>query len=126
MKFTGLYLFKTRKVWNVIYWQCFLKAFENRNGKLLFFRSNHLKSSVKKSFLKISQISQENTCVRVYFNKFTCLRLATLSKETLTYVFSCEFSEIFKNTFFFFFVRRPPDNFFWILQMKIKLLKEKF
>ena len=42
-------------------------------------------------FLEISQNSQENICARVYnFNK----------KETLAQVFSCEFCEISKNTFF--------------------------
>ena len=72
MKFTGfykkqsVYLFKTKKVWNVIYCQCFLKPFQNRNGKLLrFFRSRHLRSSVKKGILEISQNWQGNTCVIV-------------------------------------------------------------
>ena len=46
--------------------------------------------SVKKLFLKISQNSQENTCVGASFIK----------KETQTQVFFCEFCEIFKNTFF--------------------------
>ena len=66
MKFTGfykkqvfMYLFKTRK-------ECFLKAFENRHGTLLrFLCSSHLKSSMEKMFLRISQNSQENTCIRV-------------------------------------------------------------
>ena len=43
----------------------------------------------KKVFLKIVQNSQENTCVR---DSFLMKRLAQ--------VFSSEFSEIFKNTFF--------------------------
>ena len=60
------YLFKTRKVSNVICYQCFLKAFENQNGKLLwFFWNSHLRSSVKKGIIKISQKSQANTCVGV-------------------------------------------------------------
>ena len=42
----------------------------------------------KKSFLKISQSSQKNTCAGVYIIK----------KENLTQVFSCEFCETFKNT----------------------------
>ena len=44
----------------------------------------------KKVLLKISQNLQENTCARVY----------TLKKEILERVFSCQFYEIFKNTFF--------------------------
>ena len=47
--------------------------------------------SVKKVFLEISQNSQENTCARVSF---------LIKNETLAQVFSCEFSEISKNTFF--------------------------
>ena len=46
--------------------------------------------SVKMFFVKISQNSQENTCTRDSF----------LIKLTLAQVFSCEFCEIFKNTFF--------------------------
>ena len=57
--------------------------------------------SVKKVFLKISQDSQENTCARVCFlNKVTSLTLQLYQKETLAPVFSNEFCEIFKNTFF--------------------------
>ena len=63
-------LFKTKKVCNVIYCQSFSNAFENGNniqqGKLLrFLWSSHLRSSIKKVILKISQNSQENTCVGV-------------------------------------------------------------
>ena len=45
----------------------------------------------------VPQNSQENTCTRVsFFNKV---------EETLAQVFSCEFCESFKNTFFY---RTPP------------------
>ena len=119
-----LFLFKTRKVRKSK--ESFLRAFENRNGKLLrFLWSSHLRSSVRKSILKISQNSQENTCVGVSFliNLHASGLQLYQKKETPTQVFSCEFSEIFKNPFFF---RTPRDNCFWILQMKIKLLKTKF
>ena len=49
--------------------------------------------SAKKVFLKLSQNSQENTCVRVSF----LVKLQALDSGIL---FSCEFCEIFKNTFF--------------------------
>ena len=45
--------------------------------------------SVKKAFLEISQNSQENTEACNF-----------IKKETLAQVFSCEFCEISKNTFF--------------------------
>ena len=44
-------------------------------------------------FLEISHNLQKNTCARVSFFNFT-------KKEALAQVFSCEFCEILKNTFF--------------------------
>ena len=64
-------------------------------------KSSHRRCSIKKVFLKISENSQENTCVRASF--LINLQAETcnfIKKETLTQVFSCEFSEIFKNNFF--------------------------
>ena len=52
--------------------------------------------SLKKVFLKTSQNSQENTCVRVSF---------LIKLKTLGLVFSCEFWEISKNTFSY---KTPP------------------
>ena len=51
----------------------------------------------KKKFLEISQNSQENSCTRV---SFLIKAYNFIKKETLAQVFSCEFCEIFKNTFF--------------------------
>ena len=52
-------------------------------------------------FLKISQNSQENTCVIVYFSiKLQAHTCNFVKKETLAQVFSCEFCEISKNNFF--------------------------
>ena len=48
---------------------------------------------MKKLFLEISQNSQENTYARASCN--------FIKKETLTQLFSCEFYEISKNTFFY-------------------------
>ena len=51
----------------------------------------------EKVFLEISQNLQENTCARASF----LIKLqASLKKETLALVLSCEFCEISKNTFF--------------------------
>ena len=54
------------------------------------------RSSHSEVFLKLSQNSQENTCASLFFNK-----VASLRPETLVLFFSCEFCEIFKNTFYF-------------------------
>ena len=56
------------------------------------------KNFVPKNFTN----SQENTCARVYF----LIKLQSeagnfIKKETLAEVFSCEFCEILKNTFFY-------------------------
>ena len=56
--------------------------------------------SVKKMFLEISQNSQENTCAKVYFLIIANVACNFIKKETLAQVFSCEFCEIYKNTFF--------------------------
>ena len=50
---------------------------------------------------KISQNSQEHLCQSALFNKVLAIRPTTLIKKvTLAQVLSCEFSEIFNNTFF--------------------------
>ena len=55
----------------------------------------------KKIFLEISQNSQENTCARVsFFNKVAGKASNFIKIEALTQVFSCEFCEISKSTFF--------------------------
>ena len=57
--------------------------------------------SVKKVLLKISQNSQENNCVRIFFLiKLQAEAYNFIKKGTLTQVFYYEFWEIFKNTFF--------------------------
>ena len=54
---------------------------------------------VNKVFLEISQNSQENTCARV--SLLIKLQASNfIKKETLAQVFSCEFCESYKNTFF--------------------------
>ena len=55
---------------------------------------------MKYEFLKISQNSQENTCVRVSFlMKLQVSACNFIKKETLAPVFSCEFCKMFNNTF---------------------------
>ena len=61
-------------------------------------RSSYRRCSVKKVYLKISQISQENTCVGVSF--FSGLRPATLLKRDSKQVFSCEIYHILTNTYY--------------------------
>ena len=97
--------------------QCFLRAFENRMVNCWdFSEAATWVVLLKKVFWKVSRWSP---CL----NNFTCLRPPTLSiEETPTQLFFCEFSKVLRTSFF----RTPPNNCFWILQMKIKLLKTKF
>ena len=63
-------------------------------------RSSHRRCSVKNVFLKISQISQENTCSRVSFLiKFQAEACNFIEKENLVQVFSCEVYEILRAPF---------------------------
>ena len=57
--------------------------------------------SVKKTFLEISQNSQENTCARVpSLIKLQASSCNFIKKEALAQVFSCTFWETPKNSFF--------------------------
>ena len=86
----------------------YLFKFNNKSRKTVFmeihsgsYRSSHQRCSIKKVFLKISQNLQENTCARVSFLiKLQASVCHFIKKETLALLFSCEFFEISKNTFF--------------------------
>ena len=67
--------------------------------------------SLKKVFLEISQYSQENTCTGVSF-LLKLLGCNVIKKETPAQVFSCEFFEISKNTFF-------TEHLRWLLLKKV-------
>ena len=64
---------------------------------------------MKKVFSEISQNSQENTCARIScLIKLQAAPATLLKKKTLAQVFSCEFCEISKNTFF-------TEHLWWLL-----------
>ena len=65
-------------------------------ARFFIFRKSHRRCSVKEVFLKISQNAHENTFAWATF-KYSC---RPIKKETLTQVFSSEFCETFKATFF--------------------------
>ena len=71
---------------------------------------------MKKGVLEISQKSQEKTCTRVIFlNKVAGLQACNfIKKETVAQVFSCEFCEIFKNTFFTEYLWTTASIIIWI------------
>ena len=69
----------------MVYFQCKESWYYFQNIHFPINRSSHQRYSLKKVFLEISQNSRACNFIK---------------KETLTQVFSCEFSEISKNTFF--------------------------
>ena len=67
-----------------------MKSFSNYNFKpfkleLIDYQKQHQRCSLKKTFVKISQNSQENTCARVSF------LINFLKKETLALMFPMNF-----------------------------------
>ena len=68
------------------------------------YRRGQRTCSVKKLFLEISQIHRKMPVPEPLFNK---VELKFFKKETVAQVFSCEFCEIFKNTFSY---RTPSVN----------------
>ena len=68
-------------------------------------RSSRQRCSIKKLLIKISQYSQENTYVGFVAGLISC---NFIKKKTPTQVFSCEYCEIFKNSFFM-------EHIWWLL-----------
>ena len=86
------------------------------------------KHSLKKVFLKISQNSQGNTCARVSFliklkaSWGLNLPEPEVAGLSLVQVFSGEFCEIFKNTFFYrTSLVAASINFFFVDHQKVKM-----
>ena len=61
----------------------------------------HSSRAVLKNFAKFTG---KHLCQSLFFNKVTVLACNFTKKEALAQMFSCEFCEIFKNTFFY---RKP-------------------
>ena len=72
------------------------KSFPKDLIRECLYRGSHQRCSMKKVFLEILQDSQESTCARVSF----LMACNFIKKEALAQVFSCEFCESSKNTFF--------------------------
>ena len=63
-------------------------------------KSSHRRCSVRKGVLRNFVNSLENTCATVFFLIKLQAPCNFIKKETLAQVFSCDFCEISKNTFF--------------------------
>ena len=73
-------------------------------------RSRHRRCSIEEGALKDFTKFTGNTCARVSFLiKLLAKACNFIKKETLAQVFSCEFCEIFKNTFFTDYLQATPS-----------------
>ena len=63
--------------------------------------SSHQRCSVKKGVLRnFAKLTGKHLCQSLFLNKVTGAACNFIKKDTLAQVFSCEFCEIAKNTFF--------------------------
>ena len=76
------------------------------NGKYKKHATNKIRSSRPKVFCKkgvlknFAKFTGKHLCQSFFFNKVAALRPAILLKKTLAQMFSCEFCEVYKSTFF--------------------------
>ena len=65
------------------------------------FRSNRPEVFYKKGVLRnFAKFTGKHLCQSLFFNKVAGTACNFIKKETLAQVFSCQFCEIFNNTFF--------------------------
>ena len=65
------------------------------------YRSSQRRCPVRKGVLRnFAKFTGKQLCQSLFLNKVAGLRPATLLKNTLAQVFSCEYCEIYKTTFF--------------------------
>ena len=76
-----------------------LDTMSSQTLKVALLRSNHRKYSVKKGVLRnFVKFTGKHFYQSLFFNKVKACNF--MKKENLAQVFSCEFCEISKNTFF--------------------------
>ena len=64
------------------------------------YRSSHRMCSVGKGVLRnAAKFKGKHLCQKLFFNKVAGLKPATVLKESLTQVFSCEFCELLRTPF---------------------------
>ena len=81
-------------------------------------RNSHRRCSMKSTVLKIFAIfTGKHLCCSLFLIKLQAFRHAIYEKETVTQVFSYEYCEIFKNTYFEKHLRTatPDDGMMWVL-----------
>ena len=98
---------------------------------LSYCRSSHWRSYLKRNILKIFKIRRITPASKSFFKKVACASGSLLNKvkglrQTLVQVFTYEFCEIFKNTFFTEKLRVTASviyKWFIILELKTFILR---
>ena len=62
-----------------------------------------------------TKLTEKYLCRSLFYNNVAELQPATLLKKRLSRVFSCEFSEIFKNTFFYRHLRATASSCYFFV-----------
>ena len=85
--------------------------------KTTYFKSSHQRCSIRKGILRyFAKFTGKHLCQSLFFNEVVLNKVAGslacnfIKKEALAQVFSCEFSEISKNTFFIEHLRAAASN----------------
>ena len=77
------------------------KHIQKLSLQLVKLRRSHQRCSIKKGGLtNFGKFTGKHLCHSLFFNKVSGLACNFIKKETLAQVFSCQFWEISKNTFF--------------------------
>ena len=101
---------------HLLHFLCYL--FMQENVQVNLSEAAVCRCSSKQVFLKISQYSQKISVFESLFNKAgTLITCVFIKKEIPTQVFSCEYCEIFKNSFlmeqFLFIIVLCDDRILW-------------
>ena len=83
------------------YFFMWIRKQESDTKKTIYFRSSHWRCSIKKVVLKnFAKFTGKYRARASFWMKLQASGLQLYLKKTLTQVFSCEFCQISKNTFF--------------------------
>ena len=74
--------------------------FSAKNDKEMFRNSHRICSVEKGVFKNFANFTRKHLCQSLFFNKVASKRLQLYLKEALAQVFSCEYRETFKSTYF--------------------------
>ena len=97
----------------ILWHNCFLVNFAK------FLRPPFLQNSRKGVLKHFAKFTGKHQCRSFLFNKVAGQTSIFIKKETLVQVFSCEFSEIFKNLFLI-------EHFWWLLVTTEAILSINF